>query len=187
MYSLLERQRKFEKALETVENTKGVFMLDKSNDGYHHFSFMYRGYRVYVERNSGCIDEKRPGDLIFDLFRILPDGCTQTQITYFNNFEDLSSVDDIIDNKKYVCEGECDIIPLHLSKVNKRTAEIIRNVVSKDGGEREKNVLVGNFFCTIGDTWNDEHMVVDVFRSYPEEDGYFDGFSVDVLNRRICA
>jgi len=63
---------------------------------------------------------------------------------------------------------------------------IVASVVNKAGGFREKDVLEHEHTIEKGETWNDEHKVLNILCAEPEEDGYQNGFSVDIVTRSIC-
>ncbi len=180
----MTREEKFARALEIIKNTRGIYILEEQDKIFHYVSFIYRGYRIYVQMNKEAIDENHPGEVIFDIFKILPDGCQQTQITYFENFEDMSSIDAIIDDKKFECKS--DVRPLMAGVISKITAEKLLKVIDKNGSIREQGIWASPHFCAVGGTWNGDHKIVDVLRAYPEEDGYFDGFQVDLMTENIC-
>ncbi len=177
---------KFDKLLNETQNAFGVYMLNVCNDAlYHFFSFVYKGYRVYVQRNEQGIDVNHPGEVIFTLHKIMPDGCSQTQVSYFENYEGIESVDELIaDDKRLNCHS--NIQALDIAKINSHTARMISDIVKAHGGYREKDVLENAHFCAPGETWNDEHKVVDILRIMPESDGYYDGFQVDLVTQSIC-
>jgi len=63
---------------------------------------------------------------------------------------------------------------------------IVASVVNKSGGFREKDVLEHEHTIEKGETWNNEHKVLNVLRSESEEDGHQYGFAVDVVTMSIC-
>ena len=63
---------------------------------------------------------------------------------------------------------------------------IIKSIVSKDGGYREKDVMSKPHTYEQGGTWNDQHKVIDVLEIEAEADGYRNGFQVDIVTRSIC-
>lgn len=62
----------------------------------------------------------------------------------------------------------------------------IRKLVNKQGGFRELKVLAEEHEFLLGETWNDDHKVVNVLSCVPEEDGYRSGFQVDLVTNSIC-
>ena len=181
---ITDAQQKFEKALQEIKHAQNVLLLKAENSIlYHYFSFIYRGYRIYVQRNDDAIDENHPGELIFDVHRILPSGCLQTQITYFLNYENLSSVDAVIDAQAFDCES--NIQSLDYTKINTSTAATIAQIVSLNGGVKEKAILEKPHICIASDIWNNEQKIVKVSALNPDNHG-FASFKADILNECLC-
>lgn len=63
---------------------------------------------------------------------------------------------------------------------------IVRAIVRKWGGYREKAIMSKPHSIKRGDTWNNEHRVLDVLAKHPDEDGYYPGFQVDLVTMSIC-
>ena len=63
---------------------------------------------------------------------------------------------------------------------------IIKSIVRTQGGYREKDVMSKPHTYEQGGTWNDEHKVIDVIEIAEQEDGYRQGFSIDLITRSIC-
>ena len=63
---------------------------------------------------------------------------------------------------------------------------IIKAIVSRHGGYREKEVLRKPHTVERGSTWNDSHKVIYVLPVKEEPDGYRAGFAVDIVTRSIC-
>ena len=63
---------------------------------------------------------------------------------------------------------------------------IVKMIVKKYGGYREKEIM--SHFHTIErtETWNAEHQVLNVLNAVPDADGYFPGFQVDIITMAIC-
>ena len=71
-------------------------------------------------------------------------------------------------------------------KHNKRiVSDIVRHVVLKSGGYREKDILSNPHVIERGETWNDAHKVVNVVEVAADVDGYRAGFAVDLVTRSI--
>lgn len=71
-------------------------------------------------------------------------------------------------------------------KHNKRiVSDIVRHVVLKDGGYREKSILAAPHAFEKSETWNADHKVVNVLETMPDLDGYRAGFAVDIVTRSI--
>lgn len=71
-------------------------------------------------------------------------------------------------------------------KHNRRiVSDIVRHVVLKDGGYREKSVLAAPHAFEKSGTWNADHKVVNILEAMPDLDGYRAGFAVDIVTRSI--
>ena len=62
---------------------------------------------------------------------------------------------------------------------------IIKKIVEKCGGSREKEIFSKPHTVTKA-TWNNEHKVLNVCEAEPGEDGYKNGFQVDLVTMSIC-
>lgn len=63
---------------------------------------------------------------------------------------------------------------------------IIKRIIRKDGAFREKDVMSKPHTYEKTETWNDEHKVIDVLEIEAGEDGYRNGFAVDIVTKSIC-
>ena len=68
----------------------------------------------------------------------------------------------------------------------KQYENIIKVIVSQQGGYREKDVMKNPHTYEQGETWNDLHKVIDVIEIEEQEDGYRQGFQVDIVTKSIC-
>ena len=60
----------------------------------------------------------------------------------------------------------------------------INNIVRKYGGHREKNILEHSYILSRG-TWNNNHKVINVLNEQADNDGYKQGFAVDIVTQSI--
>lgn len=63
---------------------------------------------------------------------------------------------------------------------------IVKDIVCKYGGFREKNILSNPHLIEKAETWNDEHKVLNVLSNKPDIDGYRAGFQIDLVTKSIC-
>ena len=63
---------------------------------------------------------------------------------------------------------------------------IVKAIVRKHGGFREKNILSNPHLIEKSETWNDEHKVLNVLSKEPDIDGYYAGFQIDLVTKSIC-
>lgn len=61
-----------------------------------------------------------------------------------------------------------------------------KKIAREKGGYREQAVLKQPHSITRGDTWNDEHKVLNVIAKYPDKYGTRAGFAVDIVTGKIC-
>lgn len=62
---------------------------------------------------------------------------------------------------------------------------IIKNIVKKCGGYREKDIMKNHYIIRKAETWNDEHKVLNVIEKNAC-DYHNNGFSVDIVTNKIC-
>lgn len=62
----------------------------------------------------------------------------------------------------------------------------MKMIVQRQGGFREKDILRNPHIIEQGETWNDEHKVLNVLEAEPQSDGYRNGFAVDLVTMSIC-
>ena len=63
---------------------------------------------------------------------------------------------------------------------------IVKTIVLKYGGFREKNILSKPHLIEKSETWNDEHKVLNVLSEEPDIDGYRAGYQIDLVTMSIC-
>lgn len=76
------------------------------------------------------------------------------------------------------CKQAAEPVTVYASK--------IREIVRKCGGYREKEIMANSHEITRGETWNNEHKVIYVTEKAVQEDGYSNGFAVDLVTGSIC-
>ena len=64
-------------------------------------------------------------------------------------------------------------------------AATVAGIIRRQGGYRERIILLAPHTMTHGETWNAEHKVVNVLESKPGPDGYRAGCAVDIVTRSI--
>ena len=62
---------------------------------------------------------------------------------------------------------------------------IVRNIVKKCGGYREKDIMKNPYIIRKTETWNNEHKVLNIIEKITC-DYHNNGFSVDLVTKRIC-
>lgn len=63
---------------------------------------------------------------------------------------------------------------------------IVKAIVRSQGGYREKSIIKAPHKISKDPTWNDSHKVLNINACFPEQDGYFPGFQVDIVTYSIC-
>lgn len=61
---------------------------------------------------------------------------------------------------------------------------IIKNIVKKYGGYREKNIINHPYIIIKTETWNSSHKVLDIIEKNTHD--HKNGFSFDLVTRKIC-
>lgn len=72
-----------------------------------------------------------------------------------------------------------------MNEYTKIYANTIKRIVNRDGGNREKEII-SKPFTVEKSTWNNEHKVLDIISIEEEEDGYRNGFQIDIVTKSIC-
>ena len=62
----------------------------------------------------------------------------------------------------------------------------MKMIVQRQGGFREKEILRNPHIFERSRTWNNDHKVLNVLEAEPQEDGYRNGFAVDLVAMSIC-
>lgn len=63
---------------------------------------------------------------------------------------------------------------------------IVKIIVKKCGGYREKEIMRHSHTIERTGTWNASHKVLNILDAAPEADGYFPGFQIDIVTMSIC-
>ncbi len=61
---------------------------------------------------------------------------------------------------------------------------IVKNIVRKSGGYREKDIINNPYIIMKTETWNNEHKVLNIIEKNTLD--HKNGFSVDLVTRKIC-
>ena len=61
---------------------------------------------------------------------------------------------------------------------------IIKNIVKKCGGFREKDIMKNPYIIIKTETWNNEHKVINIIENNTHD--HKNGFSVDLVTIKIC-
>lgn len=61
---------------------------------------------------------------------------------------------------------------------------IIKNIVKKHGGFREKDIMNNPYIIRKTETWDGSHKVLNIIEKNTLD--YKNGFSVDLVTRKIC-
>lgn len=174
-----QKATEFMVILKDIENLNGAFILENSTE-YQYITFVYDGKLYYIQA-SICYpftDKNNPGAWNFMVSSI--DGInTKSQHTYFHAYKGVDSL------KSYQWYN----IPLTSGqKINcllNNYERIVKQVIVKDGGNCEKEIIKNGAFMVKCETWNNEHKIIEVLSIMPESDGYRDGFQVDCVTGNI--
>ena len=209
----LEKDLEFCNILKEVENTRGVFILNKPEEhkviemeyinafsserketgkthigyDYHYITFLYNGlvFSINAATYYPFTDVNDPGRWNFVVYQLVTPG-TKQQATYSIKYDNFTSIKKFIDTHKTIkpIRG-CNKqnIDIHIHYSIERQ---IKEIVNRRGGNREKEIYNNGCFFDRSGTWNNEHKVINVLSITPESDGYFPGFAVDIVTGDIC-
>jgi hypothetical protein len=208
----LQKDLEFCEILKEVENTKDVYILSKpekhtvvemeyikgfSNKrketgkthtgyDYHYIIFLYKGlvFSVNPATYYPFTDENDPGQWNFVVYQ-LTTPATKQQATYSIKYENIKSIDNYISNNNFKVLKGTNKQYIHLG-ITSTTETIIKNIVNRVGGYREKEVYNNGCFFDKSETWNNDHKVINVLSVSPDADGYRAGFAVDIVTGDIC-
>lgn len=62
---------------------------------------------------------------------------------------------------------------------------IVKNIVKKCGGYREKDIMKNPYIIRKTETWNDDHKVINIIEKNSRDD-HNNGFSIDLVTMKIC-
>jgi hypothetical protein len=62
---------------------------------------------------------------------------------------------------------------------------IVKNIVKKCGGFREKDIMRNPYIIKKTETWNNSNKVLDIIEKNSRDD-HHNGFSVDLVTMKIC-
>lgn len=62
---------------------------------------------------------------------------------------------------------------------------IVKNIVKKCGGFREKDIMKSPYIIRKAETWNNDHKVINIIEKNSRDD-HKNGFSVDLVTMKIC-
>ena len=61
---------------------------------------------------------------------------------------------------------------------------IIKNIIKKSGGYREKDIMKNPYIIRKTETWNSSHKVLNIIEKNTLD--HKNGFSVDIVTMKIC-
>lgn len=70
------------------------------------------------------------------------------------------------------------------NKEHEMYENIVKNIVKKNGGFREKDILKNPYIIMKTETWNSSHKVLNIIENNTLD--HKNGFSVDLVTRKIC-
>lgn len=62
---------------------------------------------------------------------------------------------------------------------------VIKSIVKKSGGFREKDIMKNPYIIRKTETWNDCHKALNIIEKVASQDGYKKGFSVNLVTKKI--
>ena len=201
----LEKRKEFNAILKELENRNDIYVVSlpkqceivemeyinnynsdrkptgKTFIGYDHcyVTFLYRGKMIYIQSSEyyPFTDVNYPGQWVYNIYNIV--GLNKRkQSSYYREYNGLDSVNI---SSHHIKDTPKQYINLSMNNY----MEDIKNIVAKYGGYREKEI-VNAAIIVKGDTWSDEHKVLNILSVNMENDGYLPGFSVDLVTKSIC-
>ena len=146
---------------------------------YCYVSFLYRGKLIYIQASAyyPFTDENYPEPWNYTVYEVT--GLNKKkQRSYFIGYNGVDNIKTDLNMIRNTNEQSVDVL-------HNNFARDVAAIVSRDGGYREKEI-VKKAIIQKGETWNDDHKVVNVLSVDMEEDGYMKGFQVDLVTRSIC-
>lgn len=70
------------------------------------------------------------------------------------------------------------------NKEPKMYDNIVKNIVKKSGGFREKDIIKSPYIIKKTETWNNDHKVINIIEKNTHD--HKNGFSVDLVTMKIC-
>ena len=64
--------------------------------------------------------------------------------------------------------------------------KLVKMIVRRHGGYREKEIMSHPHTIEKSETWNQDHKVLEVLEKEAQPDGYRNGFAVDIVTMSIC-
>lgn len=71
------------------------------------------------------------------------------------------------------------------NKELKTYENIVKNIVKKSGGYREKDIMKKPYIIRKAETWNNDHKVLNIIEKNTC-DNHNNGFSIDLVTMKIC-
>ena len=71
------------------------------------------------------------------------------------------------------------------NRIVKMYDNIVKNIVKKCGGYREKDIMKNPYIIRKTETWNNDHKVLNIIEKNSRDD-HNNGFSVDLVTNKIC-
>ncbi len=208
----LQKDFEFCEILKEVENTKGVYILNKPEEhtviemeyikgfsnkrketgkthtgyDYHYITFLYNGlvFSINAATYYPFTDANDPGPWNFIVYQLTTPG-TKTQCTYSIKYEGFNSIKEFIKTHTFKPLRGCNKQNINIH-IHYGVEKQIKEIVNRCGGYREKEIYNSGCFFDRSETWNNEHKVINVLSILPDEDGYRAGFAVDLITSDIC-
>ena len=154
----------------------------------HWVFFYYRGKFYYVQPSDHYpfTDENHPG--MFNFVPYIKGGSHHgIQSDYMHAYYGLASIDEYKPETRRANRPLPGVAYKSMDYVIPYDAEKkIDKIVKTCGGFREKEIWDEDPVCVRSETWNREHMVLNILSPMLDESGHHDSFSVDLITGTIC-
>lgn len=180
MKTLDMKKNEFIKIENDINSLNSSYILESNHDRCF-ISFIYNGRLYYLQASAyyPFTDVNYPAPWVYMVYNIT-DINSKQQHTYFTPYNGVES----LKNYNY------SIRPLtknqKINVLNNNYEKLVKSVIRRSGGDREKEIIKNGAFMSRGETWNSEHKVIEILEIMPQIDGYRNGFQVDVVTMSIC-
>lgn len=165
-----------------VSERSGVYVLEARNENrYHYIAFVYEGYLFYIQASAyyPFIDENYPSEWVYMVSEIT--GINEkSQISYFEAYKGFDSLKINRPHARPLTKGQ------KINVLMNNAEYACKRIIAKEASARELEIIRKGAFMAKGETWNDDHKVIEILATKADLDGYFPGFQIDLVTETIC-
>ena len=131
--------------------------------------------------------------IINGIFKKFWDGYSRTTQTHINDFRNAHNLSTLYKKDWELLSTDNDPVSYYDHKDanmgNKKEFEtydnIIKSIVKKCGGYREKDIMKNPYIIRKTETWDNDHKVLNIIEKN-SSDNHNNGFSIDLVTMEIC-